>query len=399
MSKGGPYLFRRSTPWVVMILFTGSVMTLLFGQGMVSVVEEPQSRATPLVDGSIGGTEYEDSINVDEGKFELFWTTTGADIYIGMRAKVTGWISLGLDPVNIMTNSDMIFGGVSGGTPYIIDAWCTDDEGNHPEDTTFSGGSYDIDSYDATEGVGTTTVEFKRAMSTGDPYDKKFVNGTSIKIMWATHNDDDDWSNAKHDDADYTTIKMDGTPPPPPPASKDLDGVITAGEYKNSTTYNSGAFQLYWNVSGPNITIALKAQVTGWISLGISPVSMMQGADFIIGGYSTLALSGRRYRWDRRSEIVQRHGVWRMDHPRSEEGFDDHRYEGQTHPYRASGHDHTLGRQQFGRYECCTYSARIRDLEGGERVCTPATASTAPEIGLRWDSLLGRILERDQGQQ
>jgi len=262
-------------------------MTILIGPGQVSVSGELQSRAEPVIDGSIGGTEYEDSINVDEGKFELFWTTTGADIYIGMRAEVTGWISLGLDPVNIMTNSDMIFGGVSGGTPYIIDAWCTDDEGNHPEDTTFTGGSYDIDSYDATEGAGTTTVEFKRAMSTGDPYDKKFVNGTSIKVMWATHNDDDDWSNAKHDDADYTTIKMDGTPPPPPPASKDLDGVITAGEYKNSTTYNSGAFQLYWNVSGPNITIALKAQVTGWISLGISPVSMMMGADFIIGGYST----------------------------------------------------------------------------------------------------------------
>ncbi len=278
---------RRSIHWAIMILFTSSVMTIFLGYGMFSVVGEPPSRADPVVDGSIGGSEYEGSINIDEGKFELFWTTTGADIYIGMRAEVTGWISLGLDPVNIMTNSDMIFGGVSGGIPYIIDAWCTDDDGNHPQDTTFSGGSYDIDDFDASETTGSTTVEFKRAMSTGDPFDKKFVNGTSIKIMWATHNDDDDWQNAKHDDADYTTITMDGTPPPPPPASKDLDGVITAGEYKNSTTYNTGAFQLYWNVSGPNITIAMKAQVTGWISLGISPITMMQGADFIIGGYST----------------------------------------------------------------------------------------------------------------
>ncbi|MFW3146937.1 MAG: DOMON domain-containing protein, partial [Thermoplasmatota archaeon] len=242
------------------------------------------TRADPTIDGTIGLSEYEDSINIDEGKFELFWTTTGSTIFIGMRAEVTGWISLGLDPVNVMTNSDMIFGGVDAGTPYIYDAWCTNDVGNHPEDTTFTGGSFDIDEYDATESAGSTTVEFRRAMSTGDPYDKKFVNGTSIKIMWATHNDSDDWTD-EHDDAGYSTITMDGTPPPPPPVSSEFDGVITDGEYSNSTTFDGGNFQLFWKVNETNITIGMKVLATGWVSLGISPTSMMLGADFLMGGF------------------------------------------------------------------------------------------------------------------
>ncbi|MBN1390759.1 MAG: hypothetical protein JXA22_08980 [Candidatus Thermoplasmatota archaeon] len=245
---------------------------------------EEVSGADPTIDGTIGPTEYEDSINIDEGKFELFWTTTGSTIFIGMRAEATGWLCLGLDPVNIMTNSDMIFGGVDAGTPYIYDAWCTNDVGNHPEDTTFSGGTFDIDEYDATEVSGTTTVEFKRAMSTGDPYDKKFVNGTKMKVMWATHKDSDDWTD-EHDDAEYTTITLDGTPPPPPPVSDEFDGVITDGEYSNSTTFDGGNFQLFWKVNETNITIGMKVLATGWVSLGISPTSMMLGADFLMGGY------------------------------------------------------------------------------------------------------------------
>ncbi|MGA1822720.1 MAG: DOMON domain-containing protein, partial [Thermoplasmatota archaeon] len=241
------------------------------------------TRADPTIDGIIGASEYEDGKNIDEGKFEFYWTTTGGTIFIGMRGETEGYLSLGLDPVNLMTNADMIFGWVdTGGTPHIKDAYCTDDLGNHPEDTTFPGGTYDIDDFDGTESGGTTTIEFKRAMSTGDPYDKKFVNGTEMKIIWATSNDDD-WTQ-EHDDADYDTMQMDGTAPPPPPPSDELDGIIEDGEYANSTSFDSGNFLLHWNINGTNITIGIEALATGWVSLGISPTTMMLDGDFIIGG-------------------------------------------------------------------------------------------------------------------
>ncbi len=247
--------------------------------------ESAPTRADPTIDGVIGSSEYESSKNIDEGKFEIFWTTTGGDIFIGMRAEVEGYLSIGLDPVDLMTNADMIFGWVDGtGTPHIKDTFCTNDQGNHPEDTTFTGGTFDIDEYDGTESGGTTTIEFKRKMSTGDAYDKKFINGTSMKIIWATR-EDDDWTK-EHDDADFDTIMMDGTPPPPPPASDELDGIITDGEYTNSTSYDSGNFLLYWNVTDLNITIGIKALATGWVALGISPTTMMLGADFLMGGYA-----------------------------------------------------------------------------------------------------------------
>jgi len=270
---------------VIMIAIFASSLIAFVDTGNGSEADLVPSRADPLIDGTIGPSEYESSKNFDEGKFELFWTTTGGDIFIGMRAEVTGWLSLGLDPVDVMTNSDMIFGGVSGGTIYIYDALCTNDVGNHPQDTTFPGGTFDTDDYDATESSGTTTVEFRRKMSTGDPYDKKFVNGTTMKIMWATHKDSDDWTD-EHDDAEYSTMTFDGTPPPPPPVSTEFDGVVSDGEYANTTSFDGGNFQLYWRVNGTDITLGMKVLTTGWISLGISPSgSMMLGADFLMGGF------------------------------------------------------------------------------------------------------------------
>ena len=267
----------------IMVFLIAVVFIILPSQLTTSSGENAPTRIDPTIDGIIGVSEYESSKNIDDGKFELFWTTTGGTIYIGMRGETEGYLSLGLDPVNLMTNADMIFGWVDiGGTPHIKDAFCTDDTGNHPEDTSFSGGTFDIDEFDGIESGGTTSIEFRRAMSTGDPYDKKFVNGTEIKIIWATSNDDD-WTQ-EHDDAEFNTMMMDGTAPPPPPPSDELDGIISDGEYGNSTAYDSGNFILHWNINGTNITLGIEALTTGWVSLGISPTTMMLDGDFLIGG-------------------------------------------------------------------------------------------------------------------
>ena len=116
----------RYGPVVVFI-----ALLMVFGPGLLMPSSRGQSSSRmevdPFLDGTIGASEYESSKNIDDGKFELFWTTSGTDIYIGMRAKVTGWLSLGLDPANNMTNADMLFGWVTGGTTYVKDAFCTNE--------------------------------------------------------------------------------------------------------------------------------------------------------------------------------------------------------------------------------------------------------------------------------
>jgi hypothetical protein len=61
--------------------------------------------------------------------------------------------------------------------------FCTDDFGSHPPDTEL-GGTFDITSFGGKEADGYTTIEFKRALDTGDRYDNRLSIGGN-KIIWS----------------------------------------------------------------------------------------------------------------------------------------------------------------------------------------------------------------------
>ncbi|MCU0799167.1 MAG: hypothetical protein MUC62_05790 [Candidatus Thermoplasmatota archaeon] len=222
-------------------------------------------------------------------KFELHWTLNVTSIDIAIRAQVTGYVSIGIDPTPLqqMKDADMIFGWVSGGIAHAEDHFANGLT-THANDMDL-GGSYDIISYNGTETGIWTTFEFRRNLTTSDTYDKPIKTDKAMTIIWAVSSSDD--TAAAHTSVErgsFTWNLSNATspppPPPPPPHKSAFDGIISAGEYTNYTSFDSGKVELHWNLSTTTVQLALKAQVTGWVSLGIDPSSQMQGADFIIGG-------------------------------------------------------------------------------------------------------------------
>ena len=42
-------------------------------------------------------------------------------------------------------------------------------------------------------------------------------------------------------------------------------------------------YELYWSVTGNNVTFAVRVQMEGWVAFGISPNGLMLDSDVVIG--------------------------------------------------------------------------------------------------------------------
>jgi uncharacterized membrane protein YozB (DUF420 family) len=140
---------------------------------------------SPTIDGVIDDSEYEYGVELSGGDFNIYWQINGTNIIIGLKAKTDGWVSLGIEPTTIMKDADMIFGWVdSDGNAGMLDCFSTGRTGPHPPDEEL-GGSFDIDNFSGTENGGWTEIEFSRALSTGDKYDKDIKAEGKVRIIWA----------------------------------------------------------------------------------------------------------------------------------------------------------------------------------------------------------------------
>lgn len=84
------------------------------------------------------------------------------------------------------------------------------------------------------------------------------------------------------DDNGYTYTPPPPTSPDPGSVEWSADGVITQGEYTNSKQFGE-RFYLYWNSDGEYIYIAMVAETTGWVALGIPPYLTSENVDLILG--------------------------------------------------------------------------------------------------------------------
>ena len=137
-------------------------------------------------DGTIGEEEYENHITVSRDLFDIYWTSDDENLYMGMKGKTAGWISVGFNPTVGMLDSDIVIGGNDGtnGETYIYDMYSIGTYGPHPSDTEI-GGTFDITEYAADEGSAYTTVEFSRKLDTGDEYDSVLKRGETAKVLWS----------------------------------------------------------------------------------------------------------------------------------------------------------------------------------------------------------------------
>jgi hypothetical protein len=161
-----------------------------------------QAAVTWSADGTISPGEYPSSSAY--GSYEIYWNSDSTHIYAAIRAKTGGWVSVALKPESRMKNADMVFGYVEDGTVSIFDMYSTGDFGPHPPDTD-QGGSDDILEFGGAESGGFTTIEFKRALDTGDSKDNTLTPGTN-RILWAYGSGDS--ISQKHAGRGYGEIEL-----------------------------------------------------------------------------------------------------------------------------------------------------------------------------------------------
>ncbi len=180
---------NRFQNYIINLVILSSLVNLLVFSSLQ--VHKNSARVTiNAIDGIISDGEYMHNISFVDGNFQIFWSGNGNEIIIGMRAKSTGWLAIGIDPVLLMQDADMVFGWVTdSGEVEIIDAFSTGPTGPHPPDSEL-GGTSDIIQFNGTEVDGTTTIEFKRLLNTGDSYDKPIPLTGDIKIIWAYSDSD-----------------------------------------------------------------------------------------------------------------------------------------------------------------------------------------------------------------
>jgi hypothetical protein len=150
--------------------------------GLPTTTDSPSQTPAPWqADGVLGDDEYLGEMSY--GDFEVRWTSDEQNVYFGIKARTEGWVSIGLKPSSGMKDADIILGMVSEGQAVIYDYFSTGEFGPHLPDTEL-GGSYDIIEFGGSETGGITTIEFSRALVTGDSYDHDLAEGT-IQIIWA----------------------------------------------------------------------------------------------------------------------------------------------------------------------------------------------------------------------
>ena len=163
----------------------------------------PVSQPAPWVpDGVVTEGEYAKVKSF--GDYEIYWTGDEQYLYIGMKAKTSGWLAVGIQPGITMKDADMVFGFVKEGETAVFDHFSTNMYGPHLPDTEL-GGTNDILEFGGQEAAGYTTIEFKRLLNTGDRYDLPVSNSVN-KIIWSYGLDDQ--STKKHVARGYGEIDL-----------------------------------------------------------------------------------------------------------------------------------------------------------------------------------------------
>jgi hypothetical protein len=124
-------------------------------------------------DGVISNSEYSDSAKF--GDITIFWRTYYEYFYAAIKIPANGWGAFAIQPKTgaSFENADIILGFVNNGQGSVYDMFSSNANGPFLKDTDL-GGTSNIFDFGVRQEGGFTTIEFKRALSTGDKYDKNF---------------------------------------------------------------------------------------------------------------------------------------------------------------------------------------------------------------------------------
>jgi hypothetical protein len=159
--------------------------------------EPAQATSTPTaapsqgtIDGTVNPGEYPGLVT--SVGVSLYFRVEGDDLVAALTAPTTGWVSVGFDPEDGMAGADYVFGYVAEGETVAYDMYGTKPGGpdSHPPDTDL-GGTDDLLELAGSEVDGTTTIEFRIPLDSGDAYDKPLGPGQTYVVLLAMGADDD----------------------------------------------------------------------------------------------------------------------------------------------------------------------------------------------------------------
>lgn len=202
--RGSPRKPRRQTSIARFWVSGAMVLCMLLGLFALSC-QEAAPEANPgkwAADGVITANEYTGQTSY--GDYEIHWNSDGQYIYIGVKAKASGWVAVGFQPGPLHRETDMVLGFVRDGQVSVFDMFSIAELGPCTADSEL-GGSDDVLEYGGREEGGYTVVEFKRLLSTGDDYDGELFSGVN-EIVWAYSTLDD--PRQKHINRGYGKIGL-----------------------------------------------------------------------------------------------------------------------------------------------------------------------------------------------
>lgn len=155
----------------------------------------PPASTTPLSAMEFPVDKYTDTYLSSDGLLRISWKVTRDTVFIGIKAKTTGWVAIALSPTLNKHESDLIIGFVNGVQVTLIDSFDPGYNGNHPQDSAY-GGTNDLQDISGSESNGVTTLEFSRYIDTHDSFDIALINGvnTFLFALGATDNTSDEHS-------------------------------------------------------------------------------------------------------------------------------------------------------------------------------------------------------------
>jgi len=136
----------------------------------------------------------------------LQWNTDASEIEVTVSAPTTGWIALGIEPLAVMKDADIIIGYVSDGEVFLRDDW-GDGYTSHKSDEEL-GGTDDITLVSGSEEDGITEISFTRLLAADDVYDRELETGITYNILLAYGRDDADNFQGHHAWAGSVSIEI-----------------------------------------------------------------------------------------------------------------------------------------------------------------------------------------------
>lgn len=126
----------------------------------------------------------------------LRWRAQADSLELEVSAATTGWVGVGFDPTQQMSEANFLLGYVSGGAVEVRDDWGTGSF-SHASDVSL-GGTSDVVVGGGSEEAGETEVKMTIPLDSGDSYDRPLAEGSEYTVILAIGADGADDFDSQH---------------------------------------------------------------------------------------------------------------------------------------------------------------------------------------------------------